>query len=59
MMRHLNVSFKLRNLPFQNKENIEIHNMGNVYMQKKEYQKAVEAYKNAQETISKDEETTI
>ena len=54
MMRHLNVSFKLRNLPLQNKENIEhFHNMGNVYMQKKEYQKAVEAYKNALETTQK------
>ncbi|PWH11017.1 hypothetical protein DEJ39_01625 [Bacteroidetes bacterium SCGC AAA795-G10] len=33
------------------------HNMGNVYMQKKEYQNAVEAYKNALRNDPSDEET--
>mgnify|MGYP003327910704 CR=1 FL=1 len=33
------------------------HNMGNVYMQKKEYQKAVEAYKNALRNNPADDET--
>ena len=33
------------------------HNMGNVFMQKKEYQKAVEAYKNALRNNPADEET--
>ena len=33
------------------------HNMGNVYMQKKEYQNAVDAYKNALRNDPSDEET--
>ncbi len=33
------------------------HNMGNVFMQKKEYEKAVEAYKNALRNNPADEET--
>ncbi|MBN09631.1 MAG: hypothetical protein CMC79_04595 [Flavobacteriaceae bacterium] len=33
------------------------HNMGNVYMQKKEYAKAVEAYKSALRNNTKDDET--
>ena len=33
------------------------HNMGNVFMQRKEYQKAVEAYKEALRNNPKDEET--
>ena len=33
------------------------HNMGNVFMKKKDYQKAVEAYKNALRNNPSDEET--
>ena len=34
-----------------------LHNMGNVYMKKKEYEKAVESYKNALRNNPSDNET--
>ena len=55
-MRHLNVFFKLRNLPLQNKENIEHSIIWETFICKRKSQKAVEAYKNARNN-SKDEET--
>ena len=41
----------------KNEKHMAFHNMGNVFMKKKDYAKAVESYKNALRNNSKDDET--